>query len=540
MEFRLLGPVEVREDGRPLPIGGAKERAILALLLVHANELVPRERILDEIWGAAAVEAATKSLRVRMSELRKALGGGASAGALLESRGMGYVLNVDPVQCDVHRFERLVERGARALEQDRPEAASAALRDALALWRGPALADLAYEPFAQAPIARLEELRLAALELRIEADLALGRHLELVGELRSIVAEHPLRERPRGQLMIALYRSGRQSEALETYQEGRNLLVSELGLEPSPPLRSLEQAILRQDAALERPSSDRHDGGSPDRSILVLVEDDGSDELLYLAEALAREPARELILTRLVADRDALPDAAQALSATHRAIADRGLTARSAAFTSSAPADDLVRLAGEQDVDLLLAPLASSRLAGGIFDDESAALLARAPCDVAFLVTGEMPRRPARAGAVLVLFGGSEHDWAGVELGAWLARNQDVRLTLVGRAAEAPERDASRTLARASLAVQRALGVVAEPLLVGDSAEILVASDSASSLIVGVPERWRREGLGAVRLSLAVGAAADVVLVRRGLRPGGLAPRETLTRFTWSIAPASA
>jgi DNA-binding SARP family transcriptional activator len=539
VEFRLLGPVEVLEDGRPLPIGGAKERAILALLLVHANELVARERILDEIWGADAGEAATKSLRVRMSELRKALEGGAGAGELLERRRTGYVLHVDPMRFDVHRFERLVERGALALAQGSPEAASGALRDALELWRGPALADLVYEAFAQAPIARLEELRLAALELRIEADLALGRHTELVGELRSIVAEHPLRERARGQLMIALYRSGRQSEALEAYQEGRNLLVNELGLEPSPPLRSLEQAILRQDSALEAAmSGDQKRERSPHRSILVLLDDDGHDELLHLAEALAREPPRELILTRLVPDRDALPQAARALNATQKAIAERGLTARSAAFTSAAPADDLVRLAGEQDVDLLLAPLASSRLAGGVFDDESAALLVRAPCDVAFLV-GETPRGPARAGSVFVLFGGSEHDWAAVELGAWLARNQSVRLTLVGRAADAPQRDASRTLARASLAVQRALGVVSEPLLVEDSAEILVLPDLAS-LIVGVPARWRREGLGAVRLRLAVGAAADVVLVRRGLRPGGLAPRETLTRFTWSIAPASA
>lgn len=540
MEFRILGPVEVRQGGRPVRVSGAKERAVLAFLLLHANQLVSSDRIIDEIWGPEAEETARKSLQVRVSELRKALRAGATAAdALLQGRGAGYVLSLSPDQLDLHQFERLVEKGRGALADDRAEAAAEALREALALWRGPALSDFAYEPFAQVAITRLEELRLAALELRIDADLALGRHAELVGELRALGAEHPLRERLRAQLMVALYRSGRQGEALEVYQEARLALVAELGLEPGTALRSLEQAILRQDAVLDlAPKAGQPKPDTPERSILVVLEKEGNEGLLALGEALARQPIREVILARLVGDEAALGEASRVLLAHRASLVARGLSARAAAFTSSARGEDVVRLASEQDVDLLLAPLARSVLGERGFTAETATLLAGALCDVALLVADDgSARRVDSDGAVIALFGGSEHDWAAAELGAWIARARDVPLRLLGRSGDEAERDASRVLASASLALQRALGVASEPLLVSGTAQTLAAAESAGLLVVGLSARWRQEGVGAVRLELVLGARSPVILARRGLRPGGLAPPESRTRFTWSLGP---
>lgn len=250
MEFRILGPLEAVEHGLSLPLGAGKQRALLALLLLHRGEVVPAERLIDELWGEHAPPTAAKSVQVYVSQLRKALGDG-----LLETRGGGYVLRLDPEQLDVDRFERLLERGRELLAAGDAHAASKALSAALALRRGPPLAELAYEPFAQPVVARLEELLLAALEERIEADLALGRHREVVPELEHLVRESPLRERLRSQLMLALYRSGRQADALEVYRDGRRLLVEELGLEPSRSLQELERKILTQDPALEPPGA---------------------------------------------------------------------------------------------------------------------------------------------------------------------------------------------------------------------------------------------------------------------------------------------
>ena len=246
MQFRLLGPLEVAErDDRSVPLGGAKQRSLLAVLLLHANEVVSTERLIDDLWPDAPPRTAAKSIQVYVSALRKAIGDGR-----IVTRSPGYVLRVDPAELDVAGFERLV---AEARTAD-PERAATLLRQALALWRGPPLADLAYEPFAQAVIARLDELRLTALEQRLDADLATGRHPDLVGELEALVAEHPLRDRPRRQLMLALYRSGRQAEALEVYRHARRALVEELGIEPGAELRGLEQAILVQDPSLDLPA----------------------------------------------------------------------------------------------------------------------------------------------------------------------------------------------------------------------------------------------------------------------------------------------
>ena len=244
MEFRILGPLEVANGDGLLPLAGAKQRALLAILLLSANETVSSDRLIDELWGGQSPESARAALQVRVSQLRKALG---AAGASILTRPPGYVLRLEREQLDLYRFERLVGEADAA----EPAAAAAKLREALALWRGPPLADLAYESFAQPAIRRLGELRLAALEKRIDADLALGRHADLVGELETLVEEQPLRERLRAQLMLALYRCGRQADALGVYRSARAVLVEQLGIEPSPPLRELEQAILRQDPTVE-------------------------------------------------------------------------------------------------------------------------------------------------------------------------------------------------------------------------------------------------------------------------------------------------
>ena len=246
MEFRILGPLEVWSDGGEVSLGGPKPRALLAGLLLHPNEVVPTDRLIDELWGDDSPEDAAAALRVNVSRLRKAL-----PQDVLTTRSPGYVIRVEPDELDLHRFERLVDEARGLLARGLGSDASERLRDALALWRGPALADFVYESFAQPAIARLEEIRLATVELRVDADLALGRHDELVGELEALVAEHPLREHLRIYLMTALYRSGRQAEALDAYQEARRALVDELGIDPSPALQELERAILRQDPALD-------------------------------------------------------------------------------------------------------------------------------------------------------------------------------------------------------------------------------------------------------------------------------------------------
>jgi predicted ATPase/DNA-binding SARP family transcriptional activator len=248
LDFRILGPFEVcGDDRRPLLLGGRKRRALLALLLLNRNTLVSSDRLLEQIWGSSSPDRALASLQVYVSHLRKLLGDGSES---LQTREGGYSLVVSDDQVDASRFERLLRQGRQALVAGEPEQADRELDQALATWRGSPLADLAYESFAQAEIARLEELRLVAIELRIEAELRLGRQANLIGELEALVSENPLRESLRRHLMLALYRSGRQSDALAAYREARRTLLDELGLEPSPELKSLEAAILRQDAGL--------------------------------------------------------------------------------------------------------------------------------------------------------------------------------------------------------------------------------------------------------------------------------------------------
>lgn len=246
MIFRILGPLEVQVDGPPASAKGHKPRALLGLLLLHRNEPVAAEQLIDDLWGDDAPATAGNTLQVYVSQVRKLVPD------RLKTEGGSYRLRVEEDELDADRFERLAVEGASALGRKSYGEAAETLAEALALWRGPALADLRYDSFAQGEIARLEELRLAAIEDRIEAEVGLGHHDQVIAELESFVAEQPTRERLRGLLMLALYRAGRQADALEAYRQAREALLEELGLEPGPELRELEQAILRQDEALSR------------------------------------------------------------------------------------------------------------------------------------------------------------------------------------------------------------------------------------------------------------------------------------------------
>jgi DNA-binding SARP family transcriptional activator/pimeloyl-ACP methyl ester carboxylesterase len=249
MDFRLLGPLEVIAGHAPLHIAAGKQRALLAILLLHANRTVSREQIVDSLWGEDVPGSAQKMVQILVSQLRKAL-----PEARLHTRPPGYLLEVGDDELDLSRFERWAAEARQALSQHDPRQARELLGEALALWRGPALAEFT-EPFARHESARLEELRVAALEWSIDAELALGHESDVVGKLEALTAEHPLRERLRSQHMLALYRSGRHAEALASYRSFRSSLNDELGIEPSASLRELEQLMLRQDPTLELPVS---------------------------------------------------------------------------------------------------------------------------------------------------------------------------------------------------------------------------------------------------------------------------------------------
>jgi len=298
MEFRILGPLEVVDgQGDVVPLGGGKQRALLARLVLDANRAVAVETLVDGLWGESVPETATKAVQIYVSQLRKQLGRDR-----IVTRPPGYLVDAPPHAVDLFRFEGLLADGRAALSEGHPARAGDVLREALGLWRGPALAEFT-EPFAQSESARLEELRLHALEERIEADLALGRHAMLVGELDVLVQGNPLRERLRGQQMLALYRSGRQAEALASYQELRRLLDEELGITPSASLRELEGQILRQDTSLDpvatepepSPAIRPHDPGSSQPEVDRPV--GREEELSRLRDALASSlnGARELV-----------------------------------------------------------------------------------------------------------------------------------------------------------------------------------------------------------------------------------------------------
>jgi DNA-binding SARP family transcriptional activator len=529
LEFRILGPLEVVSDGDPVPLGGPKQRATLAILLLRANRVVSIDRLADDLYAGAPPVTAVTQVQRQISELRKALG----SESAIETRAPGYLIRVAPDCLDLARFEQRTGDAANALARGDAREASDFLRHALMLWRGPPLADLAYESFAQIAIGRLEEIRLAALEQRLEADLALGRHSELIGELSALVVEQPLRENLSAHLMLALYRSGRQAESLDAYRRTREALVAQFGIEPTPSLRALERAILTQDSSLDLEGASTTESG---RAVLVLPSHENRlDALLAVAEPLARLPSRELIIARLVAGEHEVAPAASALSDRRASLA---APTRTAVFTTTNPAEDVARLAAAHDIDLVLVDGPADL--GERLPQDLADLLERSPADVAVLA-GSTPDIQG-GGGIFVPFGGGEHDWAALELAGWLACATGSPLRLVGTKADPQRgrRDASRLLADASLAVQRLVGVDVEPVLAEPSEEgLLGAVQAAAIVIAGISEQWRREGIGASRSALVRRSQPSTLLVHRGPRPGGLAPRESRTRFTWTLAIAS-
>ena len=293
LEFRILGPLEVCAGGSPLPLGGTKPRALLAMLALHANQPVSAERLAVALWGEEVPPSAVKTVQVYVARLRKVLG---DPDALVTTPA-GYRLRVRPGELDAERFEREVAAARQALEDGGAQQAASQLREALDQWRGPPLAELASAPFAPAETARLEEQRLAALGLRVDADLAAGRHAELVGELQQLTARHPWREQLHAQLMLALYRSGRQAEALEAYRHARDVLVAELGLEPGAELRQLHEAILAHDPALAAPAEP---GTAPLHRVLPTPPNrtiGREHELTAVSARVRAEPVRLLTLT---------------------------------------------------------------------------------------------------------------------------------------------------------------------------------------------------------------------------------------------------
>ena len=529
MEFRILGPLEVVDGDRPVTLRGSRLRALLVLLLASANEVVSTDRLIDELWGAEPPRASTNALQYHVSQLRKAL----APADPIETRDRGYLIRVEPDRLDLLRFEQLLADAHNAA----PENAARILQEALGLWRGPALADLRREQFAEAEIRRLDELRLIAIERRIEADLALGLRAELVGELEALSRLHPYREVLRAQLMLALYGSGRQTEALGVYRETRSLLVDELGIEPGPAIQQLEQAILRHDAALLPAGPPAEDITPRTRgSITVSIgESDTLDGLLAIAEPLAREPPRELILARLLGSHDRLEAATAELAETRKLLEERGVSSRIAAYTTHEPGAEAVLLATQYDSNLLLLPLADDVLESPGLPDELTVPLEQAPCDVA-LLAGRIGADST--GPIITPFGGADHDWSATELAAWLARSLATTLRLVGTEADDDRgrRDASRLLARASLLVQQLVGIVTEPVLVPAGQDgLLDAAADARLLVIGLSDRWRTEGIGQARAAVAAAADCPTLFVRRGLRPSGIAPSETLTRFTWTL-----
>lgn len=532
LEFRILGPLEVVGSAGPIQLGGPKQRGTLAILLLNANRVVSIDALADQLYaGRAPVTAATQVHR-QISELRKTLG----EDARIETRSPGYAIRVAPEQLDLKRFEQLTEEAAGALARGESRAALELQREALSLWRGPALADLEHEPFAQNAIRRLEEILLVALEQRVDAELALGRHKGLVGELVELVAQHPANEPFVSRLMLALYRCGRQADALDVYRRTRERLVENFGIEPGRALRELERAILNQEASLDAAATAALPVPAPEQIVLVLPSaDEQLDALLAVAEPLAALPGRALLIARLLADEASLAAASADLSGRRPSL---GPAARTAAFTTVDRADDAARLAAAYDVRLVL--LDALGLETGDFPDDIASVVEQSPADVGLLAG---PAADWRSGdGVCVPFAGGEHDWAALELGAWLASGRGTPLRLVGVRADLRRgrRDASRLLADAAISVQRVVGIDAEPQLIDPDPESLVAAAARATIVVtGLPRKWRLEGLGEARRALLRGHR-PTLLLHQGPRPSGLAPAGSRSRFTWTIENAAA
>jgi DNA-binding SARP family transcriptional activator len=336
VEFGILGPLQALVDGTPVALGGRQQRAVLAILLVQANQTVPVDRLIDDVWGDSPPETAGNLLQGYVSQLRKALGTD-----VIATRGRGYAVIIPTGGLDLHRFEQRAEAGMAERSTGSAERASAELTTALALWRGPALSDVADLPGIAAIAARLDALRLAAIEHRLEADLDCGREDEVAAELDALIAEHPLRERLRRLRMLALYRAGRQAEALEAYRAARETLVEELGIEPSEELGELERAILRRDPdLLPRSGALALVPEAPVQTRTVLIAALAMRSvatLLALGGSLARRPDRELVLASTVSRSEDLLEVTKRLREATAPLGEQGVVARVAAFTSVVP-----------------------------------------------------------------------------------------------------------------------------------------------------------------------------------------------------------
>jgi DNA-binding SARP family transcriptional activator len=298
LQFRILGPFEVSDETGHVALGGPKQRGLLAILVLEAGRVVPTDRLIDLLWGEQAPRTATASLQNGVGRLRRALGPD-----VLQTRPPGYLLRVEPDQIDARRFERALVDARRLPAEERRDRLDAALE----LWRGPALAEFAFDDFAQAETRRLEELRLVAHGERIDADLELGRHGDVIGELEGLIRDHPLRETFRRQLMLALYRAGRQAEALDVYQDARARFVDELGIEPGPELKQLQAEILRHEAGLsasESPAPSDEEGEIVKAllagRVIPVIGVDGAGELAeHLAKAFSVPDDRPIDLARV-------------------------------------------------------------------------------------------------------------------------------------------------------------------------------------------------------------------------------------------------
>lgn len=495
-DFRVLGPVEVATREGLLPLAGLKQRATLAMLLLEANRVVPADRLAEQLYDGEPPATAVTQVQRQVSELRKVLAGHAT----VETRPPGYAIVLEPGQLDLDRFQRLLADADEARASGSPADAVRWLEQALALWRGPALADLTSEMFAQLPARRLEELRLLALERKLEAGLATGQAESVAIEAQQLIAAHPTRERFARHLMLALYRTGRQVEALATYRELRERLVVGYGVEPGPELRELETRILRHDPALGAQPVLEAFAGSVLMAVWVNAE---AGAVLAVGESLARTLRFDVLVATLAQEGAGLP----------KPVTDRAATARTAAFTTADAAVDVARLAQEQDSDVLVVP-------GSGFEG-----LAAHSTATVVSVNGRA-FDPAAGDGVAVPFAGRDDDWAALEIAAALAYASDASLRLIGPGSGDGQRDASRLLASASLAVQRVVGIQAESVLAAPGAAALSrAVRGAAGVVVGAERHGRWQPL----------LGEPLIVVHRGLRPGLLAPPDTRTRYTWSI-----
>lgn len=525
LKYRILGPVEVVDERGPIKLGGARQRSTLALLLLHANQVVPVERLAEDLYGGSPPFTAITQVQRQVSDLRKVLG----QETRLETQPRGYVLRLPVGALDLGEFERCTSEAARAFEMGQFRVATTLVTEGLDLWRGTPLADLPDLPFVRRAATRLNEIRLAAIELHIDAELALGKHRDWIPELQQLTDAHPLREMFAKQLMIALYRAGRQAEALAVYRTARSALVRDLGVEPSRTLQDLERRILGQEASLEWSQNPRL-GRTPQstgRVTLALPRSPLSEGLISIVAALASLPDREVVVAQLVGDVSDLTTSAGSLRERYSSVQQ---SVRTVVLTSLDFPNDASRLAEGYQAELILVETAPE-LAETLPDDLSL-LLETAPADVA-VVVGQVSQL-GNATSVLVPFGGGDHDWAALEFAALLVLATGGELTILGTRATSDRGDATRLLADASLALQRLIGLTPTPRLSEPTVEgLLAAAADASLIVVGVAPGWRAHGVGRTRRALLKGTS-PVLFMHRGPRPGGLAPRESRTRFTWT------